>query len=324
MAGMARRKDGLHDGSPPERKNGPRIARGPFSRPVLTSAVRSRSCVERLHIRRAGLRGHADRLELFGDVDLGRILHVGGHEGLRAGDAVGIAVEGRVHAGIFRIHHEVLEELGILDILGVLENDEIVGPVDIAFLGVAELDLGVGQTLAEGGAVPVAGGHDVARAHLLDGAVFHRHPVGLGLQQRVAHLLEHFAVARALLAAIVEHGGVDDVDHFGHDVDLALQRVRRVEDDAPGVDVAVIGCGVDDHADNAMAHGTEYLRPGSKSGLAHSGAMFLAFSILPGSVSSSRPRKSRSAYSSARARPCRSPSRPGAPSKAPYRSNRSR
>ena len=72
----------------------------------------------------------------------GCVLHVGRHELARAGNAVGAAVEAGIHARIGRVHHEVLEQLGILDILGILQDSKIVAPVDVASFGQPNLMAG--------------------------------------------------------------------------------------------------------------------------------------------------------------------------------------
>ena len=81
-------------------------------------------------------------------------------------------------------------------------------------------------------AVPVDAGGDVALAQAVDGAIVERQPFRLGLDQLVAHLLQHRLVVGAVLAAFVGDGEEHDVTHFGHDIDLADQFGRRIEEDA--------------------------------------------------------------------------------------------
>ena len=66
----------------------------------------------------------------------------------------------------------------------------------------------------------------------------------LGRDQPVADLLEHFLVAGALFTAVILDREAHDVVHLGHDVDLALQLLRRVEEDPGGVRIAAVDGGV--------------------------------------------------------------------------------
>ncbi len=80
--------------------------------------------VELLHLGRAGLR--RARVAIFRLFRAPRSPSApfmsAGMKVVRPGDAVGIAVEGRVHAGVLRIHHEVEEQLGVVDVLGILRG----------------------------------------------------------------------------------------------------------------------------------------------------------------------------------------------------------
>ena len=63
---------------------------------------------------------------------------------------------------------------------------------------------------------------------------------GLGIDQGVAGLFQHFLVDGAMRSAIVFDRRIDYVVHFGNQVDLALQFVTRLENDAPGIDVTLV------------------------------------------------------------------------------------
>ncbi len=172
--------------------------------------------------------------------DFIRRLHVFRHECFRTLDAVGIARKGRNHRGVLGIHDEVLEQLGILDILRILENRHVVHPDHKAFLGIAIDHLVILQARTECRTVPVHAGGKIALGNLLDRAVVHRQPFGLGFHQLVAHLLEKFLVARAGFAAHIHDGQRHHVAHFRNHVDLAHQFRRRVKPDGRGVHVAAV------------------------------------------------------------------------------------
>ena len=88
-------------------------------------------------------------------------------------------------------------------------------------------------------------------AEAVDGAVVEGQPFRLGLDQLVAHLLQHHLVVGAVLAAFVGDGEEHDVAHFGHDIDLADELWRRIEEDRGGVQIAGIDRLVDRHAGRA-------------------------------------------------------------------------
>ena len=139
-------------------------------------------------------------------------------------------------------------------------------------------------------AVPVDAAPQVALGEFLDIAIVHRHPVRLGRDQRVAHLLQHFLVAGARLAADIADGQVHDVVHLRHDIDLALELVRRIEEDGRGVGIALIDLGVDGHAGGAPLPRHRIMAARIEGRHRPScGSTFLKFSIWSGRVSSSRP-----------------------------------
>ena len=71
--------------------------------------------VEVRHLRRAGLEEFTRCLEFRRNVKFGRILHGRIHERIRSLDAICVFGKVRDHRGIFRIHDEVQEQLGIVD-----------------------------------------------------------------------------------------------------------------------------------------------------------------------------------------------------------------
>ena len=190
-------------------------------------------------------------LNSSGNHDLRRVLHVGGHEGVRPRNPVGIAREGRDHGGILGHHDEVEELVGLLHVLRVRQQHDLVHPEREAFLRVAVLHVRVGKPRAEDRAVPVERGHDVVVRHLLGHAIVHRQPFRLGLQQLVADLLQHLGILGAGLAADIPRGQGNHVVHLGRHVDLAHQFRRRVEEDGAGVDVTRIDLLVHRHAGRA-------------------------------------------------------------------------